>query len=122
MWISLPLDATLHVADRSGWRTIWSQTMLELSDTIRAMRTQDGGVLLDIRHGQIFSLNIIGSEILELLRRGFDETSMVDRIACAYNADAAQVSKDVREFLDALRKHDILRSDDPSYLRRRSDP
>ena len=90
--------------------------MLEVSDAIRAMRTQDGSVLLDIRHGQIFSLNIIGSEILELLQRGFDETSIVDRIACGYNADAALISKDIRQFLDALRKHHIVKSEDPSDL------
>jgi len=43
--------------------------MLKISDTIRRTETVDGGILLDIHHGHMFCLNIVGAKILELMQR-----------------------------------------------------
>jgi hypothetical protein len=55
--------------------------MFKLSETIRRTETVDGGILLDIHHGQMFCLNVVGAKILELIQRGYDETRIVDEIS-----------------------------------------
>jgi hypothetical protein len=82
--------------------------VFKISDTIRRTQTDDGGVLLDILHGQVFSLNVVGSKIVELLEKGFDETQIADQVSGAYATDIETVRADVREFIEVLNKHHIL--------------
>lgn len=82
--------------------------MFRISGTIRRTQTQDGDVLLDIHHGQMFCLNVVGAKILELMQQGHDEAHIADEISRSYGADKEMVRTDVREFLEALEKHHIL--------------
>jgi len=82
--------------------------MVRLSDTIRHTRTADGGVLLDLHHGQMFSLNPVGADILELVERGYDEPRIAEEICRKYAADSETVRAHVFEFLESLQKHHIL--------------
>lgn len=82
--------------------------MFKVSDTIRRTKTVDGGVLLDIHHGQMFCLNVVGAKIFELMQRGYDETRIADEISHAYGADREVVRADVLEFIETLQKHHIL--------------
>ena len=82
--------------------------MFRISDTIRRTETVDGGILLDIHHGQMFCLNIVGSKILELMQRGYDEPRIADEISRDYGASREVVRRDVLEFIETLHKHHIL--------------
>lgn len=82
--------------------------MFQISETIRHNETADGGILLDVHHGQIFSLNVVGSKILELLKQGYDEARIADEISCYYGADKDVVRADVSEFIEVLQRHHIL--------------
>jgi Coenzyme PQQ synthesis protein D (PqqD) len=84
--------------------------MLHTSDTIRSTETPDGRILLDVRHGQMFSVNAVGSKILDLLERGQDESSIVEEISRLYVMDVEIVRRDVREFIEALSKSHIVRT------------
>jgi hypothetical protein len=70
----------------------------------------DGGILLDIHHGQMFCLNVVGAKILELLEGGFDETQIADQVSRAYAKDIEMVQADVHEFIEVLNKHRILQT------------
>ena len=39
--------------------------MFKVSDTVRRTQTVDGGILLDIHHGQMFRLNVVGAKIID---------------------------------------------------------
>ena len=82
--------------------------MFKVSDTIRRTQTVDGGILLDIHHGQMFCLNIVGAKILELMQQGRDETGIADEISRDYGASREVVRADVRDFIETLLKHHIL--------------
>lgn len=84
--------------------------MLRLSDTIRQTQTQDGGILLDIHHGQMFCLNLVGAKILELTQRGYDESRIADEISRDYGASREVVRADVIEFIQTLEKNHILQA------------
>lgn len=82
--------------------------MFRVPDTIRSAETQDGAVLLDVHHGQMFCLNVVGAKILELMRRGYDESRIADEISRDYGANHDVVRADVLEFIETLEKHHIL--------------
>lgn len=64
--------------------------------------------MLDIHHGQMFCLNVVGSKIIELLERGLDEAQIAEQVSSAFAADIDTVRADVRDFIDVLNKHHIL--------------
>jgi hypothetical protein len=82
--------------------------MYKLSETVRSTHSQDGAVVLDIRQGEMFNLNLVGSRILELLKRGSTEAEVVDEISRQFNADRAEVERDVQEFVVSLQEHRLI--------------
>ena len=88
--------------------------MFQVSSTVRRTKTEDGGVLLDIRHGRMFCLNVVGSQIIDLLERGFDAAQIAREVSDAYATDIEKVGADVREFIEVLNKHHILQVRTPS--------
>jgi len=83
-------------------------SMRPISSAIRSTVTPDGAILLDVERGQMFSVNGIGSIILQLLSKGFDEARIVAELSTACGADVNRVRPDVREFLELLGQHHIL--------------
>lgn len=82
--------------------------MFRISDTIRRTQTVDGGILLDIHHGQMFCLNVVGAKILELMQQGYDESRIADEISRDYKVPRDTVRADVLEFIESLHKHHVL--------------
>lgn len=84
--------------------------MFRVPDTIRSAQTPDGAVLLDVHHGQMFCLNVVGAKILALMRRGYDESRIADEISRDYGIKQDIVLADVIEFIEMLQKHHILQA------------
>ena len=79
-------------------------TMYRVSDTVRSTHNQDGAIVLDVRQGQMFNLNLVGSRILELLKRESTESEIVDEIGQEFSVGRELAQNDVREFLQTLKK------------------
>lgn len=84
--------------------------MLNTSDNVRSTRTEDGRILLDIHYGKMFSLNIVGSKILDLIEQGWDEVRIAQEISRSYAISMEVARADVRDFIESLSKHHILES------------
>jgi hypothetical protein len=78
--------------------------MYRVCDTVRSTHSQDGAIVLDIRRGQMFNLNFVGSRILELLKSGSTECATVDQISREFGINRELAENDVREFLQNLKK------------------
>ena len=78
--------------------------MYRLSDTVRSTHNQDGAIVLDVREGQMFNVNFVGSRILELLKSGYTESGIVDEIGREFGVSRNLAENDVREFLQTLKK------------------
>jgi Coenzyme PQQ synthesis protein D (PqqD) len=84
--------------------------LLKIADGVRSTHERDGAVVLDIHHGQMFTLNIVGSKILGMMERGCPETKIVDDISREFGIRPDIVERDVREFLECLEKHRLVES------------
>jgi hypothetical protein len=81
---------------------------VKLTNQLRSTHSQDGAVVLDIRQGQMFRLNLVGSRILELLKQGHPEQQIAEEISREFGARREIVAADLREFLTHLEKNQLL--------------
>jgi hypothetical protein len=86
---------------------------MKLSEHVRSTHNQHGAVVLEILHGQMFRLNLVGSRMLELLKQGHTEPQIVDAISSDTGAPREIVETDLREFLAHLEKHHLLEIGQP---------
>jgi hypothetical protein len=84
--------------------------MYRVADDIRSTHGQDGAIVLDIRQGQMFNLNVVGSRILELLKTGSTESAIVEEICQKFEVGRETAESDLREFIQSL-KHFCLLED-----------
>ena len=92
---------------------------MKLSAQVRSTHNQDGAVVLDIRHGQMFRANFVGSRILELLNQGRTQAQIAEELTAEFGVPRETVKTDLREFLRYLEKHRLLelrQSEAPSAL------
>src|ERR1700676_1541948 len=82
--------------------------MYRVSNTVHSTHNQDGAIVLDVRQGQIFNLNFVGSRILELLKSGSTESAIVDEIGREFGVGRELAETDVREFLQKLKKCQLV--------------
>jgi hypothetical protein len=87
--------------------------MYRVSNTVRSTHNQDGAIVLDVRQGQMFNLNFVGSRILELLKSGYTESGIVDEIGQEFGVSRDLAENDVREFLQTLKKWHLVEEHEP---------
>jgi hypothetical protein len=78
--------------------------MYRVSETVHSAHNRDGAIVLDVRQGQMFNVNFVGSRILELLKSGSAESVIVDEISREFGVSRDLAENDVREFLHNLKK------------------
>jgi Coenzyme PQQ synthesis protein D (PqqD) len=81
---------------------------VKLSAQVRSTHSQDGAVVLDILHGQMYRLNLVGSRILELLKQGRAETQIADELSSEFGAPREAVAAHLQEFLAHLEKNHLV--------------
>jgi hypothetical protein len=92
---------------------------VKLSAQVRSTHNQDGAVVLDILHGQMFRANFVGSRILEFLKQGRTEAQIADELSDEFGVSRETARTDVQEFLAHLEKHhllDLCHSEAPPFL------
>lgn len=82
--------------------------MYRLSDQVRSTRTEDGGIVLDIRTGRMLQVNPVGAQILELLRQETSLAEIASSIARMYAISEEIAQTHVQEFLQTLETHHLL--------------
>jgi hypothetical protein len=82
--------------------------VIRISGNVRNTHNQDGGVVLDIRHGRMYGLNFVGSRILELLKQDYQEPQIAEEISRQFGVGLETATADVREFLESLDKHGLI--------------
>ena len=87
-----------------------THALYQVSAGVRSTTNEDGGIVLDIDHGQMFRLNPVGALILELLRKGLLETEIAKDIAHQYTISEETAVADVREFLKSLEAYKLVRT------------
>lgn len=83
--------------------------MHKVSEFVRSTHGQDGAIVLDVRRGQIFNVNLVGSRILALIEFGSCEAEIVNVISREFDVDRKLVENDVGQFIDTLKEHRLVK-------------
>ena len=75
---------------------------------LRAVVNKDGAVILNRSSGIVSTLNSTGAIVWQALERGEHIATVVEQIARETGAEIEIVRKDVADFIDSLRKQDLL--------------
>lgn len=86
--------------------------MYRVAESVRSTHGQDGAVVLDIRQGQMFNLNFVGSRILALLKDGSLQPEIVAEIVREFGVSRDVAENDVQGFLQTLRRYQLVESTD----------
>src|SRR5260370_42571645 len=81
---------------------------MKISEHVRTTITQDGAVLMNIRGGQMITLNPTGSIIWQQLAEGRSPEQIAERLASEFGIPREQASADVREFLEQLEAQHLI--------------
>ncbi|MBK6345823.1 MAG: PqqD family protein [Bacteroidales bacterium] len=68
----------------------------------------ESGFLFNPSTGESFTVNPIGAEILELMREGKTEAEISESIIRSYEVDSKTLQKDLHDFSEVLRHHQLL--------------
>ncbi len=82
--------------------------MLTISRSARLSKSSDGGILLDVERGLVFSLNPVGIRIVELLQDGNDAMRLANTISQEFRISQEIAGKDIADFLTALQEQHLL--------------
>jgi Coenzyme PQQ synthesis protein D (PqqD) len=82
--------------------------MPSVTEKARSVHTIDGGIVLDIKNGRMFSLNCSGSAIFQLLKQGLPEERIAEELVNRYGITREVAKRDVSDFCSSLRNHDLL--------------
>jgi hypothetical protein len=88
--------------------------MYRVSEGVRSTHGQDGAIVLDVRQGQMFNLNLVGSRILELLATGATESAIVDEISQKFEVSRDIAENDLGEFIESLKQHRLVEDSGPN--------
>ncbi len=86
---------------------------MKLSEHVRSTHNQNGAVVLDVLHGEMYRLNLVGSRMLELLKAGFTNAQIAEAISREFGVARETVAMDLEEFLTHLEKHNLLTLTEP---------
>ena len=75
---------------------------------LRSVANADGAAILDTEAGQITTLNSTGAQVWKALERGQDVETIVANVACESGQQIEGVRKDMLDFIDALRRLNLL--------------
>ncbi len=81
---------------------------MKLSEHVRSTHNQEGAVVLDILHGEMFRLNLVASRMLQLLEQGGTESEITERVSQEFGVDRQIVASHCSEFLAHLEKCHLL--------------
>ncbi|MEI6852347.1 MAG: PqqD family protein [Bacteroidota bacterium] len=72
----------------------------------------ENGFCLNPMTGESFSVNPIGAEIIQLLKQGESPEKAVKELCSIYNIDEATMEKDLYDFINVLKHHQLIQPDE----------
>jgi hypothetical protein len=87
--------------------------MYRVAASIRSTHGQDGAIVLDVRQGQMFNLNFVGSRILQLLKDGSATPEVIEEIVREFGVSRHLAENDVQNFLQSLRRYGLVEEQNP---------
>lgn len=84
-------------------------TYFTVASNVRSTINDDGGVLLDLDSGVVFSLNAVGARVCAMLQQGLTLDSILESLADEFRVPRQQLLSDIATFLLQLESRGLVR-------------
>lgn len=81
---------------------------LKINSHVRSMVGDDGAVLLDLKGGKYYSLNIVGATIWNKAQEGYTLAGILEHLKSEFSAPPAQLHEDLTTFVKGLEKKGLV--------------
>ncbi len=82
--------------------------MAKIAEYVRSTVGADGGLVLDIKHDSVLSLNIVGGFIWNKLQSGATEKEIADCLTLECDVDLEMATRTVSRYIEQLSAHNLL--------------
>jgi len=89
-----------------------SQVSYQLVEDVLFQKVAEETVILEPETGEYYTLNTIGTFIVEQFQQGYSKAKVIDLVLEKYQANEAEVSQDTEELLAQMLKQGLLISVD----------
>jgi hypothetical protein len=72
----------------------------------------DNGFVFNPGSGESYTVNPVGLEMLNLLRKGHSHQEIIASIQEQYVAETATIERDLHDFLEMMRQYRLMQHDD----------
>lgn len=72
----------------------------------------ESGFLFNPSTGESYTVNPLGAEIINLFKEGLTDGQIIQKITEAYDVDKTTFDKDLHDFTDILKHHQLLEQDE----------
>jgi hypothetical protein len=84
---------------------------LQVHPDVVSQRLGDSGVLVNVRTGRMFELNVTGVRVWELISGGCSPDEMVQRLTEEFTANEADVRAETAALIDELVREGLLHAE-----------
>ena len=96
-----------HISTMLSANKSWAS--YRVSAGVRIIRSETGGVVLDMDRGKVFRLNRVGALIFERLGERHDENQISKELSQQFNIPVRAIHSDVVAFLKSLESQGLVR-------------
>jgi len=89
-----------------------SQVSYQLAEDVLFQKVAEETVILEPETGEYYTLNAIGTFMVEQFQQGYSKAKVIDLVLEKYHANEAEVSQDTEELLAQMLKQGLLISVD----------
>lgn len=72
----------------------------------------DNGFVFNPASGESFSVNPVGLEMLNLLRKGLSNEKVIEEIETKYQVDSNTLERDLNDFIEMVKQYHLNMTDD----------
>lgn len=85
-----------------------SDASYQLADNVLFQKVAEETVILEPNTGEYYTLNAIGTFMVELLQAGHSQVEVINAVLEKYHADQAEVTEDIEELVTQMLKQGLL--------------
>ncbi|PCI52715.1 MAG: hypothetical protein COB45_11840 [Gammaproteobacteria bacterium] len=85
-----------------------SQVSYRLAEDVLFQKVAEETVILEPETGEYYTLNAIGTFIIEQFQQGHSKTDVIDLVLETYQADIAEVTQDIDALLTQMLKQKLF--------------
>jgi len=75
------------------------------------LAVSDNGFIFNPYNGDSFSTNLVGAEIIRLMKEGKANKEIMEQVVSKYEVDAVIFEKDFEDFISQLKDHYLVSND-----------